>query len=435
MIETSESPAPVPGPPEGADLLARKAVVRVTGADAAADPAEFYRWLHREHGPVVPVLLDGDVPAWFVIGYRELHQVTANDGRFARDCRRWNAWHLVPDDWPLMPYVGWTPSVMFAEGDAHRRRAGAIGDALDAVDPPVLAGLVARECDGLVSEFAGDGTADLVEQYSHRVPLHVIARLFGLPGDEIPDLVRDVAESLDADERAARAHERIHARMRGLVGLREHRRAQDVPSVLLSHAAGLTPDEITIDLLVVMAAAQQPTGNWIANALRLILEDDRLSSSVQGGRLSIDQALQRVLWDDTPTQNFIGRWAVQGCDLGGQRISAGDLMVLGLAAANRDPRARSAGGRREPATRAYMSFGHGEHGCPYPCPRLALMIARTAIEVLLDRLPGVALAVPVDELRWRPSFWMRGLQELPVVFDPAGVTPVGPAPPGRSGAA
>ncbi|GGU97338.1 cytochrome P450 [Actinomadura cremea] len=424
MTETSEAPVPAPGPPEGAELLARKAVVRVTGADAAgADPAEFYRWLHREHGPVVPVLLDGDVPAWFVIGYRELHQITADDGRFARDCRRWNAWHRVPDDWPLMPYVGWTPSVMFAEGDAHRRRAGAIGDALGAVDPPVLAGLCARECDALVTEFVGDGKADLVEQYSHRVPLRIIARLFGLAGDEIPELVRDVAESLDVGDRAARAHERIHARMRGLVEARGRCPAQDVPSVLLGHAAGLTPDEITIDLLVVMAAAQQPTGNWIANALRLILEDDQLNASVQGGRLSVDQALRRVLWDDTPTQNFIGRWAVQGCDLSGHRISAGDLMVMGLAAANRDPRARSAGGHRDAATRAYMSFGHGEHGCPYPGPRLALMIARTAIEVLLDRLPDVALAVPADELEWRPSFWMRGLHDLPVTFDPSGVGP------------
>jgi len=34
-----------------------------------------------------------------------------------------------------------------------------------------------------------------------------------------------------------------------------------------------------------------------------------------------------------------------------------------------------------------MSFGHGEHGCPYPAPELAEVIARTAVEVLLDRYP------------------------------------------------
>jgi cytochrome P450 len=67
-----------------------------------------------------------------------------------------------------------------------------------------------------------------------------------------------------------------------------------------------------------------------------------------------------------------------------------------------------------------MSFGHGEHGCPFPAPELAELIARTAIEALLDRLPDVELAAPAEELEWRPSLWMRGLQSLPVVFTPSG---------------
>jgi len=74
-----------------------------------------------------PILLDGDIPAWFVLGYREIHQVSSNSTLFARDCRRWNMWDRIADDWPLMPFVGWAPSVMFAEGVEHQRRAGAIG--------------------------------------------------------------------------------------------------------------------------------------------------------------------------------------------------------------------------------------------------------------------------------------------------------------------
>jgi cytochrome P450 len=65
-----------------------------------------------------------------------------------------------------------------------------------------------------------------------------------------------------------------------------------------------------------------------------------------------------------------------------------------------------------------MSFGHGEHGCPFPAPELAETIARTAVEVLLDRIPDVELALPPGELGWRPSLWMRGLYALPVRFTP-----------------
>lgn len=424
----TESPAPPENvrPADGPDSAAG-AVVRLYGADITSDPAAFYRRLRREHGPVVPVLLDGDVPAWFVVGYREVNHITSNPTMFARDCRRWNAWDRVPDDWPLMPYVGWTPSVMFAEGEEHQRRAGAIGDALDAVDRTELAAVCEELADGLIDGFAGDGEADLVGQYALRVPLLVVARLFGLPDSDVPVLVQDVAESLDADDKAVAAHQRIQRRMARLVAERRLRPGPDVPSRLLAHPAALTADEVIIDLLVVMAAAQQPTGNWIGNALRLMLVDDQFSMTLQGGRSSVDQALVQVLWEDTPTQNFIGRWAVHACRLGGRDIRAGDLLVMGLAAANADPQVRPAD-RADTGNRAHLSFGHGEHGCPFPAPEHAEVIARTAVEVLLDRLPDLELSIRPDELEWRPSFWMRGLHALPVTFSPAAHHLRGPAP-------
>jgi cytochrome P450 len=46
------------------------------------------------------------------------------------------------------------------------------------------------------------------------------------------------------------------------------------------------------------------------------------------------------------------------------------------------------------------------------------VIARTAIEVVLDRLPDLDLAVPAESLTRRPSPWLRGLTELPVRFTP-----------------
>lgn len=414
-------------PPPGCPAHGGTDAVRLYGSGLSGDPARLYRELRHTYGTVAPILLEGDIPAWFVLGYRELHQVTSNPELFARDSRRWHAWEHIPDDWPLLPFVGHQPSVMFAEGPEHRRRAGAISDALLAVDQFELRQICERVADDLADAFAGSGEADLMADYALRIPLLVMAELFGFPTSEVPDLVRDIAGSLDEGPGAIEAHQRVAARAARLVQTKRAQPGADVPSRLLAHAAGLSEEEVVIDLLVVLAAAQQPTANWIGNTLRLMLTDDRFAVSLSGGRRSVGQALNEVLWQDTPTQNFIGRWAARDTQLGGRRIRAGDLLVMGLAAANTDPQVRpdfaTAGAERN---QAHMSFSHGEHACPYPAPEIAEVIAQAAVEVLLDRLPDVVLAVAAQDLVWHPSLWMRGLTALPVTFTPA-YTPV-PAP-------
>jgi cytochrome P450 len=390
--------------------------VRLYGPEFSQDPAQLYRELRRQHGPVAPVLLDGDVPAWLVIGYREIYYVCDNPQLFARDTQRWNGWGATPENWSLLPFVGYQPSLMFTEGAEHQRRAGAISDALDAVDRLELKALCEQTADELVDAFAGTGGADLMTDFAHPTPGLVAAKLLGLASGEARRLSADLTVSLDGGDGAVAAHQRVAARMRELLNTKRAQPGEDIPSRLMALPARLTDDELEQDLLVVLAAAQQPTANWIGNTLRLMLTDTRFAVTLSGGRRSVGQALAQVLWQDTPTQNFIGRFATRNTNLAGKHIQAGDMLVLGLAAGNTDPQVHPAGDPGESGNRAHVSFGHGEHGCPYPAPELAQIIAQTAIEVLLDRLPDLELSVPADELVWRESVWMRGLHSLPVRF-------------------
>ncbi|MFE9609573.1 cytochrome P450 [Streptomyces sp. NPDC006012] len=415
MTDTGSDPTPPPGCP------AHQGAVPLGGLEYQQTPSQLYRSLRREHGAVAPVLLDGDVPAWLVLGYTEVSYVTSHDELFARDSRRWNQWSAIPPDWPLLPFVGYQPSVLFTEGVEHRRRAGVITQALEGVDQFELA----RDCqviaDRLIADFAGSGRAELMSTYAHALPMRAAVQMCGMPHQaaDTQHLVEDLRISLDASEGddPVAAYTRVGERIQRLVKEKRDRPGPDVTSRMILDPAGLTDEEIVQDLISVIAAAQQPTANWIGNTLRLLLTDERFALNVSGGRLSVGEALNEVLWLDTPTQNFIGRWAVRDTQLGGRQIRAGDCVVLGLAAANTDPQIwpdSHVGAENS----AHLSFSNGEHRCPYPAPLLADVIARTAVETLLERLPDLVLAVEPEELTWRPSVWMRGLTTLPALFTP-----------------
>ncbi|MFI2379389.1 cytochrome P450 [Streptomyces sp. NPDC018964] len=393
--------------------------VRFQGSLLQDDPARVYREMRREHGSVVPVVLDGDAPAWLVLGYRELHQITGDPVLFSRDSELWNQWENIPDDWPLLPMIGRRqPSILYTVGERHRERAGMLGNALEAVDPFELRRYAEKFADELIDDICPEGTADLIGEFAMLLPVRVLARLFGFSDEEGPGLVTALNDMIDGRERALAGQTHLFTSMTRLVAARKSAPAEDVASRMLADSSGFTEEEIVQDLMVMLAAGHQPTADWIGNSLHLMLTDARFAASLFGGRNSVAEAMNEVLWEDTPTQNVAARWASRDTQLGGRRVRAGDMLLLGLQGANSDPQVRTDGSALTGGNSAHFSFGHGEHRCPFPAQEIAEVIARTGIEVVLDRLPDIDLAVPAAHLARRPSPWLRGLSELPVTFTP-----------------
>ncbi|MFF7599193.1 cytochrome P450 [Streptomyces mirabilis] len=395
------------------------APVPLSGPRFQTEPAELYREMRRDHGAVTPVVLDGDIPAWLVLGYRELHQVTGDPVLFSRDSELWNQWDRIPDDWPLLPMIGRRqPSILYTVGERHRERAAMISDALEAVDPFELRAQAERFADELIDAACAKGEADLIGDYAALLPVRVLAMLYGFAEEQGPGLVTALNDMVNGRENALAGQQHLAGSMARLIADRKAAPASDVVSHMLANTAGFTDEEIIQDLMVMMAAGHQPTADWIGNSLRLMLTDERFAASLFGGRNSVAEAMNEVLWEDTPTQNVAGRWASRDAQLGGHRVRAGDLLLLGLQGANSDPQVRTDGSALTGGNNAHFSFGHGEHRCPFPAQEVAEVIARTGIEVVLDRLPDIDLAVPADSLTRRPSPWLRGLTELPVRFTP-----------------
>lgn len=389
------------------------------GPGSHEEPAELYRAMRRKHGPVAPVVLDGGIPGWLVIGYRELHQVTGDPDLFSRDSQLWNQWDNIPDDWPLRPVINrGQPSILYTVGERHRRRSAMLSDALDGVDPAVLRADSERFADELIDAFCARGTADLINEYAMLLPVRVLAHLYGWSDHEGLALVTSMTDMINAGDRALTGQKHLHDACQALVAERLADPADDVVSRMIAGRSDFTDEEIAQDLMILMSAGHQPTADWIGTSLHLMLTDHRFAASMFGGRSSVSEAMNEVLWEQTPTQNMPGRYATRDTHLGGRRINAGDLLILGLQGANSDPQVRTDAASLTGGNNAHFSFSHGEHRCPFPAQEISEVIARTGIEVVLDRLPDIDLSVPAASLHRRESPWLRGLTDLPVKFSP-----------------
>ncbi|MFF4285592.1 cytochrome P450 [Streptomyces sp. NPDC001633] len=398
-----------------------RGAIMLGAPDYHRDPAEVFSALRRTYGPVAPVLLVGQVPAWLVLGHRELTQVTTDTRLFARKAARWRLREQLPADWPLWPMLGGghtESSLLYTEGDEHRQRAGAVSRALASVDPVEFRAQCESRAEDLVDSFTHSGRAELMAHYALLLPVMVMGWALGVPTEEHRDLVAAFADQLAGGDRALAGHQHIRRTMQELVRRVRERPSADVASRLAADPVGLSDEQLCQDLIVTILAGHQTTAYWMGNATYRMLVDRRHTDAFIRGRLAVSQALREVLWDDTPTAIFAGRWTSRPARLGHVTIPAGDLVLLGLAAGNCDPHLRPEPGAGMRGSRAYLSYSHGPHSCPDPARDLAETIVTAGIEVLLDRLPDLHLACSPEQVRWQPSVWMRGLESLPVTFTP-----------------
>jgi cytochrome P450 len=128
----------------------------------------------------------------------------------------------------------------------------------------------------------------------------------------------------------------------------------------------------------------------------------------------VDDALDEVLFRDPPMANMPARYALTDTELAGQPIRAGDAVILGLAAANADPRMHTDNPWLETGNRAHLAFSAGPHTCPALDP--SRLITRTAVITALTDLHDLTLAIRPDEVALLPSPWTRCPASLPVRF-------------------
>jgi cytochrome P450 len=392
----------------------------IAATTSCRDPQTVYRQLRERWGDVAPVELEPGIPAWLVLGHHELCQVARNEQVFSRDPNNWRlfAEGLVPADSGLGPMMFPRDNASYADGEKHRRLRAPVYDGLENLDEHQASRFVRAVCADLIDGFAGAGTADLVSDYAGVVPMLTVAGLFGI---SVEDGHRFRAAVIALVSSAADSQEPALEIERILVGIMEERRARptaDLTTVFLRHPNLRNDFEIQQAMVMTISAAYLSTMSWIAQTLRLMLTDDRFGGRLRGGRLGLDDALDEVLWRDPPVANMPARYALVDCELAGAPVQRGDALVLGLAAANGDPRVHTGDPWLEVGNRSHLAWSAGPHACP--AQRSGRMITRIAVDTALHRLHDLKLTIPADEVMLMPSPWTRSPASLPVRFAPSG---------------
>ncbi|WP_329051153.1 cytochrome P450 [Amycolatopsis sp. NBC_01488] len=374
-------------------------------------PQAAYRRLREGWGQVVPVDLDPGIPAWLVMGYREIRAVVRDELHFSRDSTHWRLLQegRISPDSGLLPIMAPRDNAYFSDGAKHRRLRAPLVDALAGLSEQHMARLIRATCDRLIDRLPADGPIDLVAPYAAQVPMLTVAGLFGIPTDLGERLQACVIALFGSGGDAQALFAEMEAILTGIISAHRAAPAADLTTAFLDHPNHRDDAEVLASMLLTLGAGWETTQVWIAQTLRIMLTDSRFAAQVRGGHLGIDDALDHVLWTDPPMANQLTRWATSDTVLAGQHIARGDALILGLAAANADPWA-GAQDRIDTGNRAHLAFGIGLHACP--AQRASRLIARTAVETILHRLPDARLDIPAAEVPLHPSPWTRGPAHL-----------------------
>jgi cytochrome P450 len=175
----------------------------------------------------------------------------------------------------------------------------------------------------------------------------------------------------------------------------------------------LTPEELRATLILLLVAGHETTMNLIGNGLLALLRNPD-----EAHRLRADPSLARSATDELlrydGSVHLTARTAKSDVEIGGARIAAGEMAIVILGAANRDPKQFPDPDRLDIARdpNRHLAFSAGGHFCVGAT--LARVEGQIAFETLVRRLPGLTLADP--DPAYRPTVTLRGLKALPVTF-------------------
>lgn len=283
------------------------------------------------------------------------------------------------------------PSMLSLDGPAHaRHREPFVPPFRPAPVRDRFTGFVTGLVSTLVADLAPAGATELRSSFAGPLAVAVVADALGLAGADaatirswygaIVESVSSVTAGGAPTPDGAAAFDELRSGVASTLASGEEH------SVLVAAGAELTEAEVVSNAAVLMFGGIDTTEAMITNLVRHLL----LGPGLPAPR-DLPNAIEESIRLE-PAAAVVDRYATTDVQLAGARIAAGDLVVVSIAGANRDPAVFADPDEfdpHRPNARLNLAFAQGPHFCLGA--RLARAEASIAVRTLFDRLPGLRL--------------------------------------------
>ncbi|MEU6920925.1 cytochrome P450 [Streptomyces sp. NPDC046631] len=380
-------------------------------------PPTEYRSEHRGQQPVSPARLFDGRTVWLVTGHTEARSLLV-DQRLSSDREN-----------PAFPFfaerlAGTTlrrVELLGVDDPEHNVQRRMLIPSFTVRRTAALRPRIQETVDRLLDTMVEQGPpADLVDSFALPVPSMVICALLGVPYDDHEFFEAQSRKLLrgpkSSDVEAAR--DALDEYFRVLIERKRATPGEGLLDELIANqleSGAVDHDELVRLAQILLIAGHETTANMISlGTFTLLQHPDQLARmrDSEGLMASAVEELLRFL----SIADGISRVAVDDIEVGGVTIRAGDGVILTTSVINRDGNVYAHPddldlGRN---ARNHVAFGFGVHQC------LGQNLARAELEIalpaLFDRLPDLRLAVPAEEIPFKPGDTIQGLLEMPVTW-------------------
>lgn len=325
-------------------------------------------------------------------------------------------------------------TLLSADPPYHGRYRSIVNKAFAARRVAGMEGYVREIVTGLIDEIIDDGKAEFTSQFADRLPMNVIADQIGVGRHELTEFKRrsDVAiGGIDSRPDPSKELERLQAGIelqRFFIARAEERRREPRDDMLTVLATAdfelddgttrpLNDAEILSILQQFQVAGKETTAHLLGSGMRLLCEHPDQARKLQEDPSLIANFAEEALRMESPVRALF-RTTTKDVTLGGVELAKGTTLMLQFAAANRDEEIFACPAdfdvTRENA-RSHMAFSAGPHYCV--AAALARLEIRVAFEELLKRMKNIRLDPAYPPPTHQPSYILRGLNELHILFD------------------
>ena len=386
------------------------------GAEYFSDPYSVHARLRAEH-PVAQVIMPGGMPAWLITGYAPA-RAALTDPRLLKMPRDWR-----PEQDSM--FAALDMHLLNSDPPDHERLRKLVNKAFTARRVELLRPRITAITEALLDDMSARQEVDLLTAFAFPLPVTVICELLGVPVADRDQFRAWSATIVSETVSPEVAHAHLTAMLgyfQDLLAARRREPADDLLSALISvrddtardDTGRLSENELLSMAWLLLVAGHETTVNLIGSGVLALLLHPGELARLRADPALLGSAVEELLRYVSPVNDATFRFTGEPVDLGGVHIGPGEVVLVSLSGANRDP-SRYAGAEGLDVGRdstGHLAFGHGIHYC-VGAP-LARLEAEIAFGALLQRFASITLAVPPSELRWRPSSLIHGLESLPV---------------------